>query len=595
MEDKRKRQNYSFIHSIFQFLIHCDNFKDFIFNNIFYDAPIITNFISLFYCYNEEMKKRDEKKKIVPGGLKKEMDKYLERNEDPITFLDKIFEILHSYILTNGNVNEFENPENLKKRCEPVCNIHQLFNIDINFNEICSHCKSSSTLQNVYDNNFYFTIKTSDTLKNILEQNYSFQNLYNKLFQISTMNSNKKCPSCKNDTYERSLICYSVQDYFIINLKWDKYNITKANLIKIYCMINSQMNTKDIFSCNYNENYTFFGMIVCQNNNYLNIFYETENNKNCFVLYNYPEKKTFKYLELLNNLIKYKLYPIAIFYEKKNYDENFFFDINEQVYQSMMNNINKKKNNQFIDNINNREEVNNDIKNNSKIINNFSNIKEGKWKCNKCKTENLNSKNKCENCGGTNKIKQKDNVKNWWICEKCQTNNRSMVGKCEHCGNVNNLICSIIKFTKNQSSENMEYDYRNIYNEDNKNKENNPEVKNYYEQENNSEQNIEDNEKNINEYHILNDNENENINDFYYNNNENNNYSDNENNNYNNNENNNYSDNKSNNNYENENNNNENNVDKDKQNLNQEEEKNQQTDYTKEFDSQYFHKSNQQN
>ena len=115
MEDKRKRQNYSFIHSIFQFLIHCDDFKDFIFNYVFYDAPIITNFISLFYCYNEEMKKRDAKKKIVPEELKKEIDKYLENNEDPITFLDKIFEILHSYILTNGNVNEFEDMENLKK------------------------------------------------------------------------------------------------------------------------------------------------------------------------------------------------------------------------------------------------------------------------------------------------------------------------------------------------------------------------------------------------------------------------------------------------------------------------------------------------
>ena len=594
MEDKGKRQNYSFIHSIFQFLIHCDRFKDFIFNNSFYDAPIITNFISLFYCYNEEMKKRDKKKKIVPEELKKEMDKYLENNEDPITFLDKIFEILHSYILTNGNVNEFENKENLKKKCEPVCNIHELFNIDINFNEICSHCKSSNTIQNCYDHNFYFTINISDTLKNILAQNFSFQNLYNNLFQISTMNLNKKCPSCKNDTYEKSLICYSVQDYFIINLEWDKYNITKENLIKIYCMINSQMNTKNIFYCDYNENYTFFGMIVCQKNNYLNVFYETENNNNCFVVYNYPEKKNFKYLELLNNLIKYKLYPIALFYQKKNYDENFFFEINEQVYQSMINNINKKKNNnnQFIDyNINNREEVNNDIKNNSKIINNFSDINEGKWRCNKCKTENLNSKNKCENCGGTNKIKQKDNLKNWWICQSCQTNNSSTSGKCQKCGNVNILISSIIKYTKNQEfSENIQYVNRNIYNEDKKkkNEEYKPEVKNYNEEETNLEQKIEDNEKNNNEYNILNDNEN--INDIYSNN-ENNNYSNNEDNNFSDNEKNN----QRNNNFEIENNNNENNVDKDNQNLIKEEDMNQQTDYMKEFNSEYFHKSNQQN
>ena len=280
--------------------------------------------------------------------------------------------------------------------------------------------------------------------------------------------NDKKCLNCKTNKLEKNIIWYSLQKYFIINLNWKKVELNRENLIKIYCMINSQIKPQnDSKEDNLDGLYHFKGLLLkSSHNKYASVFYE---DKSEFRFYYFTKITTFKnWNELISQLIKSLLYPIAIIYEvKKNQELKFF--IEEKNYYKFIDEENKKikveqietdknsnkkldldtpipdvdwtcnkcrKKNNFNDknckycDKNEKENIENKKSKGNEIKNDDEHEKKSieKWQCLICKNENLKTDIKCRKCGRNNGF-SKYQTKTW-LCNKCQQVNKDNNEKC---------------------------------------------------------------------------------------------------------------------------------------------------------------------
>ena len=534
------------MHEIFQIVLHFDELKDYLLSEkieIYFDTPqIIQNFISLLSCYKrvyEENNNNEDKIQSINNqsfidDLSK--TKYLQIINNPIDILDIIFKLIHSYIASKFS-KDSDNPINSQQICEPNCIIHKLFLININEYEKCLNCTSSRSFQ-MNPNYFIYQIKINTILDRVKENNFAYQEISNNLFNISSM-IDKKCLNCKFNKLEKNIIWYSLQKYFIIALNWKKVDPNRENLIKIYCMINSEIKPQnESKEDNLDGLYLFKGLLLKKSkiHKYASVFYEE---KSVFRLYYFTKIKNFQnWNELISKLIDSSLYPIAIIYENKKNEELKFF-IEENNYYKLKekkiekiendNNSNKKsdldtpnpcvdwtcnicnKKNNFNDKIcihcnkNEKENIENEKIEGNEIKNDDEDEKKSieKWVCLICKNENLKTDNKCRKCGRKNGFSK--NQTKTWLCNKCQQVNKDNNEKCAKCGNINFSIKQINHLINkaNQKKNKDEVNDINNINEINDNKNEIDDNKNEISDNNNINE-INDNKNEINDNNNIN-------------------------------------------------------------------------------------------
>ena len=486
------------MHEIFQIVLHFDELKDYLLSEkieIYFDTPqIIQNFISLLSCYKrvyeENNNNKDKIQSINNQSFIEDLSKtkYLQIINNPIDILDIIFKLIHSYIASKFS-KDSDNPINSQQICEPYCIIHKLFLININEYEKCLNCTSSRSFQ-MNPNYFIYQIKINTILDRVKENNFAYQEISNNLFK--SMND-QKCSNCKFNKLEKNIIWYSLQKYFIIALNWEKKELNRENIIKIYCMINSEIKPQnESKEDDLNGLYLFKGLLVksSENNKYASVFYKEKDN--VFRFYYFPQIKNFQnWNELISELINSLLYPIAIIYEnKKNEELKFFIEKIENDKNSdkksdldtpnpyvdwTCNKCNNKNN--FNDKSciyckkNEKENFENEKIEGNEIKNDDEHEKKSieKWKCVICKIENLKTDNKCRKCGRKNGFSK--NQTKTWLCNKCQQVNKDNNEKCAKCGNINFSIKQInhlINKANQKKSKNEINDNNNEIN-DNKN------------------------------------------------------------------------------------------------------------------------------
>ena len=501
--------NIKACHEIFQILLHFDELRDYLLNGklpIYEDVPIIQKLVLLLSCYDN--KNRDKNCKIKNEDFLNYISKNFQNINNPIDILNIIFKLIHLYIVRSFS-KDFLNQSFLKQKCEANCIIHKLFFININEYKDCKNCRNSYSL-NSDPNYFIYKLNINDILTKIKKHHFTYNKISNNLFGILSMGS-ETCSNCKSNQLENFLIWYSTQKYFIISLNLENVEINEENLITIYCMINSQIKTQNE-SKEGKLDYLFKGLLLKKkkHNQYASLFYEKENDKNYFRFYYFPKNKIYEnWFDIISQLIKSLIYPIAIIYENKP-NEQRVFCIEENKYNELKNKFNSettygntfdnvewicnkcnKINNMFdkkCSHCSKSENNENDGKNN---IENKKKIE--KWKCLNCKNENLNTDNSCKKCG-SNKIRILNNKINTWLCRNCQQVNKDDNENCKQCGYINNSIKKINNFLVSK-----------INNKKNNNKEinDNNEINNI--NDNNEINNINDN----NEINNINDNNNE--------------------------------------------------------------------------------------
>ena len=532
--------NIKACHEIFQILLHFDELRDYLLNGklpIYEDVPIIQKLVLLLSCYDN--KNRDKNCKIKNEDFLNYISKNFQNINNPIDILNIIFKLIHLYIVKSFS-KDFLNQSFLKQKCEANCIIHKLFFININEYKDCKNCRNSYSL-NSDPNYFIYKLNINDILTKIKKHHFTYNKISNNLFDILSMGT-ETCSNCKSNQLENFLIWYSTQKYFIISLNLENVEINEENLITIYCMINSQIKTQNE-SKEGKLDYLFKGLLLKKkkHNQYASLFYEKENDKNYFRFYYFPKNKIYEnWFDIISQLIKSLIYPIAIIYENKP-NEQRVFCIEENKYNELKNKFNSettygntfdnvewicnkcnKINNMFdkkCSHCSKSENNENDGKNN---IENKKKIE--KWKCLNCKNENLNTDNSCKKCG-SNKIRILNNKINTWLCRNCQQVNKDDNENCKQCGYINNSIKKINNFLvskiNNKKNNNKEINDNNEINNINNNNEinnindNNNEMNNT--NDNNNEMNdnkkeINDNNKKINdsnEMNNINDNNNE--------------------------------------------------------------------------------------
>ena len=520
--------NIKACHEIFQILLHFDELRDYLLNGklpIYEDVPIIQKLVLLLSCYDN--KNRDKNCKIKNEDFLNYISKNFQNINNPIDILNIIFKLIHLYIVKSFS-KDFLNQSFLKQKCEANCIIHKLFFININEYKDCKNCRNSYSL-NSDPNYFIYKLNINDILTKIKKHHFTYNKISNNLFDILSMGT-ETCSNCKSNQLENFLIWYSTQKYFIISLNLENVEINEENLITIYCMINSQIKTQNE-SKEGKLDYLFKGLLLKKkkHNQYASLFYEKENDKNYFRFYYFPKNKIYEnWFDIISQLIKSLIYPIAIIYENKP-NEQRVFCIEENKYNELKNKFNSettygntfdnvewicnkcnKINNMFdkkCSHCSKSENNENDGKNN---IENKKKIE--KWKCLNCKNENLNTDNSCKKCG-SNKIRILNNKINTWLCRNCQQVNKDDNENCKQCGYINNSIKKINNFLvskiNNKKNNNKEINDNNEINNINDNNEinninDNNEINNI--NDNNEINNINDNNNEINN---INDNNNE--------------------------------------------------------------------------------------
>ena len=144
----------SSLSEIFQILLHFDELIEYLLSDNFqlYEdtQDIFKNFILLLSCYKQIEKEiknnKDKKSKINNNNFIDEVSKYIQNINNPIEILNKLFNLIHCYIISDFS-KDCENPKYSQKKCEPYCIIHKLFFMNINEYENCSNCRTSHSFQ----------------------------------------------------------------------------------------------------------------------------------------------------------------------------------------------------------------------------------------------------------------------------------------------------------------------------------------------------------------------------------------------------------------------------------------------------------------
>ncbi len=454
--------NNCFINVCIQTIHHFKDLRHFLLDDekfkIFENSPkIINELISILSSYNIVSKDNTKKQIIDPHNFRMALADYFEqkgeyqlyKKGDPIELLYLLFIFIHSYLLTNYNQIELYD-----KICNPICDIHKLFFINIYEKTSCNKCNIHRNQK--YDSNYFIhLINIFNVLDIVNKNNLQFYDFYGKLIHCSKINDDQECYQCKDNSLKKEFICESLGKYIIINLIWENKIISLEKLFIICCMITNHFIPEDLFSNNIKGiNYKFLGMILLYTNHYVSIFYEK---KKGYILYDDTNLKYFQtWKEIIKEIITNRFIPICLFYENniKNFSK---WNLEEKFYNKILSYCKKKDK--------------------EKKIENIVTIKDGEWICDQCNQINPPFQINCLKCNFKNSIiellvqqelrnQMNNNINNFdnknseiniknsinnniennesnnnnndsWICLFCQTKNENRE-KCKICGRRNN-------------------------------------------------------------------------------------------------------------------------------------------------------------
>ena len=343
-------ENNCFINVCFHSIIHFDKFIDFILNEngnfpINSNTPkLIIEIKDLISSYKKLGNDKTNNNLIItPIEFRKVLASYYEKKGlfqlhsegDPVELLNNIFNFIHAYIASNYN-----NIDSSEIKCNPNCIVHKLFYIDIIEKNNCTDCEFKNELK--YDfNNFMYFINVKSIFEIIQMNNLNYEKVINKFFELTSKSISKStCPKCNNNSLSKIIQCNYIGNYFIINLVWENNNINLEKLLLIYCMINKEFKTNQLFNCTINKKYTFLGMIICYGNHYTCIFYD--NREKCFMHFNDIHINIYlNWKELLLNMLKNKYMPVTILYENEEQD-NLKINLSEEDYNKYIKYCKKK-------------------------------------------------------------------------------------------------------------------------------------------------------------------------------------------------------------------------------------------------------------
>ena len=507
--ENQNHENNCFVSVVFHSLFHFIELKDYLIDlQLKIKTPqLIIELQSMMNYYqqiNKDKNNEFNENILNPLSFRRELANLFENENqfqlnqqgDPIELLNFLFNILHSFIVSNETKIYISDNE-----CNQNCLIHQLFYINLLEHNICYQCKKNNSVK--YDNNYFIHLLNVNVIFENIKKAKCFNDLKGNLILYSK-NENQKCKKC-NYKIETIYECSSIGKYFILNLGWNG-NAKMENLCNLYTLIGKQFELNQLFKKSNNRILYFKGMFLYWSNHYICLFYEKKLKQ--FVMYDDTLiKKYSSWIELIENLIKGYYQPVALIYGQ-NENDILDFEISEQFYQKMI-----------------KFSIEND-KNKQKFAISNVNIKENEWECEWCKKININDNDICINCGRTNSIitllleekfeflrnldenklskedklyienyinkKQLEQNTQKWVCPVCGCKTNIITNPvCSFCNSKNN---DLVMTFENRLNDNQNNKNEIIERKDSK-KEKYYDENNYFYRRNSLEDNINDNEK----------------------------------------------------------------------------------------------------
>ena len=424
-----------YINVVIQILYHLSELKEELMElEIYKESPqIITQLVLLLSSYSIAKTKKDcilknkEFRLALSSYFKDKKEFQLKQEGDPIELLQILFNFIHTYKITNCNEIGFS-----EQKCEPYCLIHKALYIDLIEKSYCCNKNCNYNYETKYDSNYFIHLINVSSILQVSDLfSPPFTEFNEKLINFVNLGT-KQCPKCNSSEINFQYNCKHTGKYLILQLIWENDRINFKTLLKILCMINSKFYLSNLFQTSQNLLYSFLGLVLFYSNHYVCFFYEKD--KNQFILYDDLNIKIFNtWNEAVEKLLFGHYQPMLIMYENDN-NNNSIFNLNENNY------------NQFLELCKERDK--------GYMTQSVIKLKNDEWDCENCKTINKNNNDTCKKCQKKNEIitlliqQEKylnqnknsisksimniENKNNLWKCNNCKTNNINDI--CTKCG-----------------------------------------------------------------------------------------------------------------------------------------------------------------
>ena len=326
--------NDCFLNSIIQVLFHLDEFRKKLLQMNIDENPKnpIYQLYSIFHNY-ELLSKINTFDTLSAGLLRESLHyKFGTYNKgkcgDPMETISEILELIHSLYFHESN--KLKNNNFCKNK---LCPSHSNFLLNLKEIKFCPKCKAINT-QIFNKDCFMYDVLSYEILSQIKDKSF-YDYKYSLFVILSQLNQSfgdnkQKLEDCKCEkiTTQKRLVLYEAfSPYLIINITWDTNFPKMSDICKIYGLIPSLDNNKNLFEFDFengkkNEkdlitNYYLYSMILYGQNHYTCFFYNKAVDMWSFV--DDENKKNFNtYNELINYLIIRRSIPVGIIFNNKN-------------------------------------------------------------------------------------------------------------------------------------------------------------------------------------------------------------------------------------------------------------------------------------
>ena len=346
--------NDCFLNSIIQVLFHFDEFRKKLLQMNIEENPKNPIFQLYSILKNYEIFSKTKTVDTLSAGLLRESLHYRfgtynkGKCGDPMETMSEILELIHSFYFHGSN-----NLKNNNFCTNELCPSHSNFLLNLKEIKFCPKCKAFN-IQIFNKDCFMYDVLSYEILslikdKSFNDYKYSLFTILKKLNQ-SFGDNKQKLEDCKCEkiTTKKRLVLYDrFSPYLIINITWDTNFPKMSDICKIYGLIPSSDNNKNLFEFDFENgkksekdlvtNYYLHSMILYGQNHYTCLFYNKAVDMWSFV--DDESKKNFNtYNELINYLIIRRSIPVGIIFYNKNgfkLDDSEKYLLNEKEFNDL--------------------------------------------------------------------------------------------------------------------------------------------------------------------------------------------------------------------------------------------------------------------
>ena len=261
---------------------------------------------------------------------------------DPVELFTFILEILNNYLEED---------------------LHKSFYLELTDEFTCkSQNNCQINVENKYDkDNFIYHIYIDEILKNIEQGNLKVKDYKSKLFEYSynlfASQKTKKCEKCKEEL-THNLICMNYPEFLLINCVWNQSNPIVDDVISFFFLLSLKDDLNNLFVCNRQKTrrkfpYYLLGFILYSFtlSHYIICVYNYD--KKVFILLDDEIVKEYNNLydlliDITVNVLKVNgkafFYPVMLIYTHENLFDNKIIKLNtlnDSEYQGIINKCNE--------------------------------------------------------------------------------------------------------------------------------------------------------------------------------------------------------------------------------------------------------------